>query len=165
VQMNELVASIVHEQRTCARGRNIDFAVGELGVVDADASLLWHVLTNLVGNAVKYTRNRDHAVVEIGRTSTPEGPVYFVKDNGAGFDPRYASKLFGVFQRLHAANEFEGTGIGLSIVRRIIERHGGRTWAEGRPGEGASFYFTLAQRASSGAARPSHAEAAETASP
>ncbi|HZR69350.1 MAG TPA: MASE4 domain-containing protein [Burkholderiales bacterium] len=143
VQMNDLVASIVAELRPGAAGREIDFAIGELGVAQADPSLLRHALTNLIANAIKYTRKRDHATVEIGRTGTPEGPVYFVKDNGAGFDPRYADKLFGVFQRLHGADEFEGTGVGLSIVRRIAERHGGRIWAEGRPGEGATFYFTL----------------------
>lgn len=143
VQMNELVASIVQELRPDPAARKIDFAVGELGIAQADPNLLRHALTNLIGNAIKYTRKRDRATVEIGRASTPEGPVYFVKDNGAGFDPRYAGRLFGVFQRLHGGDDFEGTGVGLSIVRRIAERHGGRIWAEGRPDEGATFYFTL----------------------
>lgn len=101
---------------------------------------------------MKYTRDKPRAVIEIGRASEPGGPVYYVKDNGAGFDMRYADRLFGVFQRLHNAEEFEGTGIGLSIVRRITERHGGRIWAEGRPGEGATFYFTLRAAAGSEAA-------------
>jgi signal transduction histidine kinase len=143
VHMNGLVAGIIDEMRPDTVRRRIDFAVDELGIADADPNLLRHALCNLLGNAIKYTGKQDHAVVEIGRTSTPEGPVYFVKDNGAGFDPRYAAKLFGVFQRLHSTAEFEGTGVGLSIVRRIIERHGGRIWAEARPGEGATFYFTL----------------------
>ena len=143
VQVNDLVEGVIDELRPDAGGRRIEFAVGELGVVEADPNLLRHALSNLVGNAIKYTRNRDVAVIEIGRNTTPEGPVYYVKDNGAGFDPRYAGKLFGVFQRLHGADEFEGTGIGLSIVRRITERHGGRVWAESRPGLGAAFYFTL----------------------
>jgi signal transduction histidine kinase len=152
VQMNDLVGKVIDELRADGAGRKIDFAVGELGVAQADPSLLRHALANLIGNAVKYTRNAEPAVIEIGRSgaAAPDGPVYFVKDNGAGFDMRYADRLFGVFQRLHNAEEFEGTGIGLSIVRRITERHGGRIWAEARPGEGATFYFTL--RAAAGAA-------------
>jgi signal transduction histidine kinase len=143
VQMNDFVAGVIEELRREAAGRAVDFAIGELGVAEADPNLLRHALSNLIGNAIKYTRGKDRAVIEVGRTSGAEGSVYFVKDNGAGFDSRYANKLFGVFQRLHGADEFEGTGIGLSIVRRIAERHGGRIWAEGRPGDGATFYFTL----------------------
>jgi signal transduction histidine kinase len=143
VQMNDLVAKLVEELRPEVAGRAVDFAVGELGVAEADPNLLRHALSNLIGNAIKYTRGRGRAVIEIGRAGAADGPVYFVRDNGAGFDPRYAHKLFGVFQRLHSAEEFEGTGIGLSIVRRITERHGGRIWAEGRLGDGATFYFTL----------------------
>jgi light-regulated signal transduction histidine kinase (bacteriophytochrome) len=143
VQLNELVERVIDELRPGFAGRSVDFAVGELGVARADPALLKHAMTNLIGNAIKYTRRTERAVIEIGRTSGAEGPVYFVKDNGAGFDIRYADKLFGVFQRLHSAEEFEGTGVGLSIVRHIAERHGGRVWAESRPGEGATFYFTL----------------------
>ena len=121
--------------------------MGPLGTAAADPALLRQALTNLLGNAIKYTRGRTPAVVEVGCRSAGEpgsGPVYYVKDNGAGFDMRYAEKLFGVFERLHRADEYEGTGVGLAIVRRVIERHGGRVWADSKPGEGATFYFTLA---------------------
>ena len=110
-----------------------------------DADLLRIVLENLLGNAWKFTQNCSHACIEFGQMSGAGSTVYFVRDNGAGFDMAYAEKLFGVFQRLHGASEFEGTGIGLSIVQRIIRRHGGRAWAEGEVGRGATFYFKLAE--------------------
>jgi signal transduction histidine kinase len=126
--------------------RNIRFVVADLGWAQVDATLLRHVAENLLSNAVKYTRGRDPAIVEIGRLQ-PERPgepeVYFVRDNGAGFEMKHADRLFGVFQRLHPAKQFEGNGVGLAIVQRIIQRHGGRIWAEAKPGEGATFYFTL----------------------
>jgi light-regulated signal transduction histidine kinase (bacteriophytochrome) len=102
---------------------------------------------NLVSNAVKYSGKRERPEVQIGSGSDGEQVIYWVRDNGVGFDPRYAAKLFGVFQRLHKAEEFAGTGVGLAIVQRVVARHGGRVWAESKPGEGACFYFSLPREA------------------
>jgi light-regulated signal transduction histidine kinase (bacteriophytochrome) len=116
---------------------------GKLGDCEGDSSLIEQVLVNLISNAFKFTRKREDARIEIGCREDNGERVYFVKDNGAGFDMRYADKLFGVFQRLHTTTQFEGTGVGLSIVKRIVERHGGRIWAEAAIDQGAGFYFTL----------------------
>jgi light-regulated signal transduction histidine kinase (bacteriophytochrome) len=119
--------------------------VGELPDCLADGGLLEQVFTNLISNALKFTAGRPETRIEIGSLRIDAEVAYFVKDNGVGFDMRYADRLFGVFQRLHSQTEFEGTGIGLSIVHRIIRRHGGRTWAESALQKGATFYFTLPQ--------------------
>lgn len=127
--------------------RAIEWVVGPLPLVLGDRGLLLQVIANLVGNAVKFTGRQPQARIEIGslEDGQPGGrATFYVRDNGAGFDPKYSDKLFGVFQRLHSARDFEGTGIGLANVRRVIERHDGRVWAQGRPGEGATFFFTLA---------------------
>ncbi len=144
VQLDDLVKQTLNECRSTCEDRPIAFTVGRLGTAQADPAMLKQVLANLLSNAIKFTRNRNPAAVEVGcRTEADSPTVYFVRDNGAGFDMHHADKLFGVFQRLHSANEYEGTGVGLAIVQRVIERHGGQVWADSTPGEGATFYFTL----------------------
>lgn len=144
VDLGALVYNGIRDLETSAQGRNIVWKVAPPQSATGDPAMLRLVFANLLGNAVKYTRTRDAAQIEIGSAGEQAGRVIvFVRDNGVGFDMRYADKLFGVFQRLHRADEFEGRGMGLAKVRRIIARHGGRVWAEGRPGEGATFYFTL----------------------
>jgi len=123
--------------------RNLRLTIHDLPKGWGDLSLINQVMMNLLSNAVKFTKSKETAVIEVGgRTEGKEG-IYYVKDYGVGFDERYADKLFGAFQRLHSGAEYEGTGIGLAIVQRIIHRHGGRVWAEGKVGEGATFYFAL----------------------
>jgi light-regulated signal transduction histidine kinase (bacteriophytochrome) len=120
-----------------------EIRIGKLPAATADASLLEQVWSNLLSNAIKFSSKKDKPVVEVGAISEESENIYFVRDNGAGFDPRYTSKLFGVFQRLHGEVEFPGTGVGLALVHRIISRHGGRVWADGQPGDGATFHFSL----------------------
>jgi signal transduction histidine kinase len=129
--------------REAARALGIQPALGELPAAHADPALLRQVWLNLLGNAAKYSGKRAEPRIEVGGREEGAGSLYWVRDNGVGFDMRYAGKLFGVFQRLHGADEFPGTGVGLAIVQRVVSRHGGRVWAEGRVGEGACFYFTL----------------------
>jgi light-regulated signal transduction histidine kinase (bacteriophytochrome) len=143
VNLNTLVDEVIHDLRIETNARNVVWKRQELPPVDADSALLRQVFVNLLANAVKYTRPRDPAIIEVGYVKKGDEDTLYVRDNGVGFDMTYVGKLFGVFQRLHRAEEFEGTGIGLANVQRIIVRHGGRVWAEGQLGEGATFYFTL----------------------
>jgi two-component system, chemotaxis family, sensor kinase Cph1 len=141
--MGLLVAEVLRGLAQDIGQRSIDWRIGDLAPAHADPVMLRLVLENLLANAIKYTRTRSRAVVEIGSWSDDGQSTYFVRDNGVGFDMAYASKLFGVFQRLHRMEEFEGTGIGLANVRRIVERHGGRVWAEAALDNGATFFFSL----------------------
>jgi len=146
VDLNAIVDQIRRELEPATRGRTIQWHVERLPKVAADSGMMRQVIGNLLGNAIKFTQNCVNADIEIGsRPAFGEEVVIFVRDNGAGFDMRYSQKLFQVFQRLHGEQEFEGTGIGLANVRRAIERHGGRVWAEGTIGAGATFYFSLPQ--------------------
>ena len=138
-----LVTGALQNLRPEYEGRQIDWRIGQLPSVECDPVLMRQVFANLLSNAVKYTRSREEAVIEVGRVTRDGAPTIFIRDNGAGFDQRYAHKLFGIFQRLHTAEEFEGTGIGLATVQRIVLRHGGRIWAEGEVDKGATFFFTL----------------------
>ena len=128
--------------------RAIDWQVQDLPEAEVDASLFHQVLVNLLSNAIKFSRNQERPVIQIGTRTEHGETIIFVRDNGAGFDPRFADKLFGVFQRLHRQDEFEGTGIGLATAQRIVHKHGGRIWAESQPGHGATFYFTVPARKS-----------------
>jgi light-regulated signal transduction histidine kinase (bacteriophytochrome) len=125
------------------QGRDIDLRIGELPMADCDPALLQHVMVNLLSNAIKFTRESRPAVVEIGQAGGKHEAAVYVRDNGVGFDMRYADKLFGIFQRLHRVEDYEGVGVGLATVQRVIHKHGGRVWAESEPGKGATFYFTL----------------------
>ena len=139
--------SLVEEARTGllaeSDGRTIEWRVGRLPYSDCDPALMKQVFANLLSNAVKYTRPREQAVIEVGQLTHNGEPAIFVRDNGVGFDMKYAGKLFGVFQRLHRSEDFEGTGVGLALVQKIIQKHGGRIWVEAALDRGATFYFTL----------------------
>jgi len=143
IDLHALAQGVVDELRPLAENRMISWLVGELPVVEADPTLMRQVFVQLASNAVKFTRPRDVARIQIGGFRGEHESILFVRDNGVGFSMKHRDKLFGVFQRLHAASEFEGTGVGLVYVRRIIQRHGGKTWAESAPGEGATFFFSL----------------------
>ena len=146
VNLEQLVKEVIAELRQETNGRNIDWKIGALPVCYGDPSMLKIVLVNLVSNAVKFTRPQSRAEIQIGCAEGKDNQVeVFVRDNGAGFDMQYVNKLFGVFQRLHSPEAFEGTGIGLATVQRIVHRHGGRVWAEGLVDQGATFYFSLSK--------------------
>jgi len=143
VDVASLVHSVVDELRQEQPQRQVTLELGELPTIMADAQLLRQLFVNLLSNAFKFTRNTEHAVITVGCEAGEEEQVFFVRDNGAGFDMTHAHHLFDAFQRFHRADEFEGSGVGLSIVQRVVQRHGGRIWAQAAPGQGASFYFTL----------------------
>jgi PAS domain S-box-containing protein len=146
----ELMPLIEEVRKECLRdasGRNVRWRLSALPEIAGDRSLLRLVFVNLISNALKFTRDRDPAEIEIGASPAENEVVICVRDNGVGFDPVYSAKLFGIFQRLHAAEEFEGTGIGLANVKRIVERHGGRVWAQGEVGRGAAFFVSLPRSA------------------
>ncbi len=144
VDLDALVREVIGDLEMATRGRRIEWQVGDLGSVMGDSSLLRQVFANLIGNAIKYTARREDAVIEIGPGGHEDGRcTVFVRDNGVGFDMQHAGRLFGIFQRLHRAQDFEGTGVGLATVQRIVSRHGGRVWADAQPGSGATFYVSL----------------------
>jgi light-regulated signal transduction histidine kinase (bacteriophytochrome) len=143
VNLSELARAVLARLQDAEPEREVEIVVQDGLVAQADPRLLDVVLTNLLGNAWKFTGKRAFARIEFATNGGEKPLVFFVRDNGAGFNAEYVGKLFGVFQRLHAAQEFEGTGIGLATVQRIVRRHGGRVWAEGEVGRGATFYFTL----------------------
>jgi signal transduction histidine kinase len=144
VDVGALVRNVLAQVQGGALGHPCHVEVGPLPKADADAALLEHVFTNLLSNAFKFTRQTPQASIVVGFEPGEHSPTYFVRDNGVGFAMQQADRLFGAFQRLHTQQAFEGTGIGLSIVKRIVDRHGGRVWAEAEVGKGATFYFTLA---------------------
>ena len=141
--LSSMVEEVILDLKTEEEKRHIDWQVGPLPTVECDAGLMKQVFANLLSNAVKYTRPRETAVIQIGSAEVKGEPVIFVRDNGVGFSMKYADKLFGVFQRLHPAEDFEGTGVGLATVERIVRKHGGTIWAEAGVDKGATFYFTI----------------------
>jgi signal transduction histidine kinase len=143
IDMAALARNVFDECAAQAPGRKVQFRLGPLSPVSGDAAMLRQALANLLSNAIKFTRPKDVAEIEFGGRTEGRENLYYVRDNGVGFDMRYSGKLFGVFQRLHAEDEFEGTGVGLALVQRVIHRHGGRVWAEGRINQGATFHFAL----------------------
>ena len=146
IGMSALADATYKEIRQSSPDRNIEFVMGTLPDVAGDIDMIRQVWVNLFTNAIKFTGKKEKAKIEVGSTSDGDMVTYYIKDNGAGFDMQYVAKLFGVFQRLHSVEEFDGNGIGLSNVKRIIERHGGKVWAEGKVGEGATFYFALPKK-------------------
>jgi PAS domain S-box-containing protein len=149
IEMKALAVSVFDELMKTQNPERIDFQIAKLPSVEADPSLIRQVWVNLLTNAIKFTSKKERAVIRVGSKRSPDEYIYYVQDTGAGFDIQYVDKLFGVFQRLHGESEFEGTGVGLAIVQRIIRRHGGRVWAEGEVEKGATFYFALPRKENS----------------
>jgi len=146
VDMNRIVGEVIRNARFDTKDRNIEWTIATLPEVVGDVNMLRLVVQNLILNAIKYTSKRNAAKIEVASTSAETETIFWVRDNGAGFDMQYADKLFGVFQRLHRSDEFEGTGIGLANVQKLVHRHGGRVWAEAAVNQGATFYFSLPKR-------------------
>ena len=147
IDMVALVREVMEELKPAVAGRKIKLEIGILPDIYADRPMVRWVMLNLLANAIKFTRPKAAALIEVGARTGEKETVFYVKDNGVGFDMKYANMLFGVFQRLHGVEEFEGTGIGLAIVKRIVTRLGGRVWAEGKLNEGAAFYFSIPEAA------------------
>ncbi len=143
INMTHMVEDLLKEFNDSEKNKSVEFHVHPLHDVKGDNDMIRQVWANLISNAIKYSSKKPLSRIEIGSTLENHSIQYFVKDNGVGFDMQYAHKLFNVFQRLHKVQEFDGTGVGLAIVNRIISRHGGQVKAEGKAGEGAAFYFTL----------------------
>ena len=143
IDMAKLAKTVFDELKDANPGRNIQLEIKTLPPAYGDQAMIHQVFVNLLSNAIKFTQFKEKAVIEIGFNTQMNENVYYVKDNGVGFDMQYLNKLFGVFQRLHSAEDFDGTGVGLAIVQRIIHRHGGKVWAEGKVNEGATFYFNI----------------------
>jgi two-component system sensor kinase len=143
LDMSSLAKNIYADFDQDTKGRTVIFSVDDIPRAMGDRALLTQVFTNLIGNAIKFTGDKDISKIEVGFKDAKDDNIYYVKDNGAGFDMKYYDKLFGLFQRLHTQEEFQGTGVGLSIVQRIVSRHGGRVWGEGELDKGATIYFSL----------------------
>lgn len=143
IDMEALVKTLIKEHKILYPKRDINVTVGKLAEMNGDGVMIKQVFSNLISNAFKYTSKREKSKIEVGSTIDNDEVTYFIRDNGAGFDPRYYDKLFGVFQRLHGDSEFEGTGVGLAIVDKIVKKHNGKVWAEGKPDEGACFYVSF----------------------
>jgi light-regulated signal transduction histidine kinase (bacteriophytochrome) len=143
IPMSDLALNVFEELKGECQERSIEFLGNDLPSAVGDHQMIRQVLINLFSNAIKFTKHQQPAKIEMGATEEGDENVYYIKDNGVGFDMNYSNKLFGVFQRLHSVEEFEGTGVGLAIVQRVIQRHGGRVWAEADLNQGATFYFTL----------------------
>jgi light-regulated signal transduction histidine kinase (bacteriophytochrome) len=155
IDMQQLVQTVLPNVEDMYDGQPLQISIGLLPPCQGDPALLRQVWINLLSNATKFSRHNESPHIEVNYLSNDKGTIYFVRDNGVGFDTEYANKLFGVFQRLHRAEDYEGTGVGLAIVQRIIQRHGGDVWAEGQIGKGATFYFTIGNAKQPGAV-PDH---------